>query len=357
MNSFGDNLTGNLEVCCGEKGHSYASSIYSRYPLRYVMTQGQDTLPLFRMNVVGFKGGSASDEPVNTRWSIGENATAVVSQGLSKISSSAVCTERNYVTNLASNSLLVHTPEPTVLGDGANLQQKQSYVLESSSSLVALDWFTLSGDKEWSLNSQINVVLDGEQIFNEIIEHSNNEVTENIGVFGTILLYGPQTEVVREMASDLIQRASLSVTVSKLPFLSVQGRPDEIYTNAKRSRLNSNDNLSMLRVAAKDVNAALSFVSELLKPLEEILGFVPFADKVRYFPFSFGIEVTPSKPLPAFSETKLTKLALPIVSPAPTNGFSFFEHDRQKDVSSDCKIQFTNLVSPSVDHYQSQMTF
>jgi hypothetical protein len=140
-----------------------------------------------------------------------------------------------------------------------------------------------------SIASRVQVFEEKELVLFENLALSNNvhgSISSKLGgaaVFGMIVLSGPQTVLIREELQCLAVRRSFRDQRAESLYRS---NDNESHCNTSCHCLvsvaNLTSNTTLVRFSAPSVEYSYCLLLELLRPLEQMLGSVPYAERKHY---------------------------------------------------------------------------
>ena len=335
-----------VDVQCYDQ-ESRTIRLFSTYPIRLIesLIQHQNIRKRYREDstttttnptasyvtifVIGFGGGSVSGDNIKIDINVGIGANLCIrTQGSSKVYKTEcdkAYQQQQICCNIHSKGFLVMTPDHTVCYEDSNYKQEQIYNINENGSLVLVDWISsgrlLGGRKESSTSTssstssssttttgefwkmrryrskiQVNndanqcLFLDNIDLYNSRDE--NNDVIFSIGdkvgdasIFGSIVLLGPSTSLLRERVSVLMQRQSfhkMKEALNKNVTVDVDKNEQAFFYHEPLVSVSSlSESLVVVRFAAGNVEDAYILVKAILKPLGQEIGQYPYADKVH----------------------------------------------------------------------------
>ena len=286
--------------CCGD-GTCQVSKAAATYPIKFVVPTKDSNFSI--IYVLGFGGGLVSGDCVRIHGCVDENAVAVLkTQGSTKIfkSISDKNCEQEFVATIAQNGLLVYIPDPTTCFKQARFKQHQRYALHPLGSLIAVDWYTsgrMSEGEKWALEclqTKLEIMIDNRRVLLENLDLHDTvgiaSIAEKVGnasAFGSIVLVGPRTELLRTRAGAIMHRQTFK-----------QRREDGDETHREVgdetslvSVSNLGDGVTVVRFIAYSTEDAYMFLMELLAPLSTgVLSSLtpPYSDRVHRLPCDTG---------------------------------------------------------------------
>jgi urease accessory protein len=227
--------------------------------------------------MLGYGGGLVDGDSVAIDADVGDNASLVLlSQGSTKVfkvgnnfEHTSLGASQQLHCRLAQNSSLFLAPEPVTCFRGACFNQSQTFHLTNSSNAVILDWFTcgrLFRGEQWQFqkySSINNIFIDGEHVIKDSVLLQNDATTVTLekrqsgySCYATVFLYGRRLiPLVRKLAGS-----------SQREQLQLQAPPSVLWSV---SQLND---VTILRVAAKETEQLKNWLFEWFEPLREDVG-------------------------------------------------------------------------------------
>ena len=317
---------------------SRTSRLFSTYPIRLIESllrhsnmrkryrehddndTDTTTTSFVTIFVIGFGGGSVNGDSINMTVNVGIGASMCMrTQGASKVykTDHDKIQQQTINCNIHANGFLVMIPDHTVCYEDSNYKQEQIYNIkgcnnDNQGSLVLVDWVSSGrlhgGRKEssscefWKMRRlrstiQINdddanqcLFLDNLDLYNSYDE--NNDIILSIGdkvggasIFGSIVLVGPRTQILRERVSVLMQRQSFQKMKEAVNSTHSNGadkmKQSFCYHEPLVSVSTLSSSLIVIRFATASVEDAYILVKEILHPLGKVIGQYPYADKVH----------------------------------------------------------------------------
>ena len=290
-------MNGEWAVSCCSDGTCQVSKAAATYPIKFLVPTKDNNFSIIYL--LGFGGGLVEGDCVRIHGSVHENAVAVLkTQGSTKIfkSTDNKHCEQEFVATIAQNGLLVYIPDPTTCFKQARFKQHQRYVLHPLGSLIAVDWYTsgrMSEGEKWEmecLQTKLEIIIDSRRVLLENLDLHDTigiaSIAEKVGnaaVFGSIVLVGPRTEMLRTRAGAIMHRQT---------FKQRREHGDETHREiGDESTLVSVSHLgvgvTVVRFIAYSTEDAYIFLMELLAPLSTgVLSCLipPYSDRVHRLP-------------------------------------------------------------------------
>lgn len=199
--------------------------------------------------------------------------------------------KQNISFTIGRNASLYNFPDPVSMFRSSYFEQEQNYYITPSGSCVSVDWF-ISGREAlgefWSMqrlrSRNLIYIGDNDKLGYlddlDLFDSPFATVGEKVGsyaVFGTVLLLGPQLQVVRDHLKCLRQRRSFRdvSTQSKNDPTAIGGVMVSV------SDMCPEIDLTIMRFAADTIQDGYELLEATFRPLEKILGYVPYGDRVH----------------------------------------------------------------------------
>ncbi|KAL8850907.1 MAG: hypothetical protein Q9221_004162 [Calogaya cf. arnoldii] len=194
------------------------STFTYEYPLKLIAPDAHKSATGKHVTVVfllSYGGGLVGGDKISLKMSLDDNTRlALLTQGSTKIFKSpdaATVSHQVLDVKIGKGASLCYLPDPTQPFKASIYEQRQTFYIDpaGSSSLLMLDW--VSGGRRacgesWTLSSwkgcnevrQLNESLQGRLLLRDAVMLHEEDLgadlaqkTHNMGVFGTLIVYGP----------------------------------------------------------------------------------------------------------------------------------------------------------------------
>lgn len=271
-------INGNI-VCEYIHNINVVTTLYSSYPVRLISKSNENNRLINTIYMCNFGGGLVSNDIHSIQCNLMMNANLCLkTTGTSKIYRSVnnnVSLQRIHF-NLHSHSFLIFVPDPTSCYQHSNYRSEQIFHITNSSSMICLDWYN-SGrkdrDENWSadrIRSSIAIHCNEKIIYNENLDLKSNDegdmagsfstISEKVGnvtLFGSLILFGSRTELIRKRLNILRKRQTFedfksstdTELMSKRFYISVSSL---------------NNDMTIVRFFADSIEDTYQFLNEIL---------------------------------------------------------------------------------------------
>ena len=304
-------------------GKSFGERVFSTYPLRFISCDGGDRMrkrkapgdaeemccknfaareQVAMYFMIGFGGGYVSGDDIGISLELRPKTTTCIrTQGSTKIFEAvgeSSC-RQTISAKLEEESVLVYIPDATTCFRGSVFDQKQTFHLKNhSSSCVLVDFYSCgrtNKDEYWHakrIKNRIEVHIAGKVQLLENMEVENVDHDETTSqkrltmadrvqsnIFGTVVIFGPRTALLKGKLEGFQQRQSFRDYRMKR---QSGDQDDNSFNQTLVSVSTLADGLVVVRFSAVYMEDAFLFLHDTLSPLEEVLGYRPYSDRLHY---------------------------------------------------------------------------
>jgi len=192
---------GALHVIRSQGSRSVVTRAFAASPLKFLTPRNHGRAAWVYTSTYG--GGLVDGDAVQLEVEVGPGAAMLLAtQASTKIYRSPHGTRTDFCATIRAGGLLVSVPDPIVCFAGSRHRQLQQFALDSSASLVALDWMS-SGRREagerWlfdEYSTRLAVRREGRLVVHDAVRlHADDgDLAERVGrfdVIATLVLAGP----------------------------------------------------------------------------------------------------------------------------------------------------------------------
>ena len=304
-------------------GKSFGERVFSTYPLRFISCLGGDRVRKRKSRedttevssnfndrehvamyfMIGFGGGYVSGDDIGITLDLRPKTTACIrTQGSTKVFEAVgekLC-RQTISAELAEDSFLVYIPDATTCFRGSGFEQVQTFYLKNSScSCVLVDFYSCgrtNKEEYWNaklIKNRIEVHIAGKIKLLENMEVENANVNETSlkpltmadrvqsNIFGTVVIFGPRTALLKGKLGGFQERKSFRDYRMKRQSGDVD---DNSFSHTLVSVSALADGLVVVRFSTVYMEDAFLFLQDMLSPLEEVLGYRPYSDRLHREP-------------------------------------------------------------------------
>ncbi|CAI5722513.1 hypothetical protein KXD40_004448 [Peronospora effusa] len=299
--------TGKLKYEAVE-GRTAATYVYATYPLKFLhprrtIDQNFDTYITY---ILGYGGGLVGGDSIVIECELGPDTTVVLStQATTKVFKSedeGQSVSQMFSVIVANNATMAFLPDPVTCFEHAKYRQKQVFHLEIDANLVFVDWLT-SGRKRnylttgsirdnrmetlehWDFNeydTMSEVFVGKERLLTDRVRLKDEEGTSlrqrmhGMHVLGLMVVVGSKLKVIMNELLELSTRKKLHHSRDITP----QGRlaAANTFPGVIASASSMGPNAVIVRFCGQDSESAINYVQAMLKPLREMIGFIPYQE-------------------------------------------------------------------------------
>lgn len=282
--------SGHFEAQLVQQEHVCLARLYSCYPLKIVPILCDGNPRVVSLYQMGHGGGLVSQDVVSVTGTIrGGSIVVLKTQGTTKVfkrkthSASQMSTQM-LDCHVHDAGFLISVPDPTTCYRDSHLRQLQTIHLSRDASCLLVDSYTCGRCGEaWDasrIHSRVQIFREGRLVLLENMDLESSsmatlaqKIGPQVAVFGTIVLVGPQTHLLRQHVQSLKQRQTFRNHKSAVqclgdPLVSVSDLPAAAAG-------------ALVRFSASSVEDAFCLLAAILKPLAVELNLhpCPYADK------------------------------------------------------------------------------
>lgn len=284
--------SGLFEALLDNGGHACLARLFSTYPLKIVPVKCDGNPRVISLYLMGHGGGLVSRDVVSIKAQLrGGSIVVLKTQGTTKVFKTQQAAQQMSTQLLDcyvhDDSFLVSVPDPTTCYRDSHLRQSQTIHLSSpSAGCLLVDSYTCGRCTEaWNasrIHSTVQIFRQGRLVLLENMDLESSsmatlaqKIGPRVGVFGTIILIGPQTQILRQHVQSLKQRLTFRNHKS-----AIQCPEDPVLVSV--SDLSPAADGALVRFSASSVEDAFCLLAAILKPLAVELNLLPcpYADKV-----------------------------------------------------------------------------